>query len=295
LVFSTTSAWAAEKQQPLEDHYFNSNGVKIHYFVRGEGEPVLLIHGFTASADSNWIRSGIFDALDDHYKVIAIDNRGHGKSEKPHDADKYGMEMVEDQIRLLDHLGIDKAHLVGYSMGGFITGRLMIEHPERVLSATMGGAGWEDQKSQRLDFIEELADSLESGKGIGPLIVRLTPAGETPPNEEQLKLMNTVVMMTNDPQALAAVIRGMTQFFVPEDQLRACKVPVLAIVGSRDPLKAGVDAMAKIRPDIKVVVVDGANHMTAFRKPVFIDSLKAFLAKHSRATAKPQPVAAGAG
>src|SRR5580704_16817637 len=95
-----------------EDRFFDSNGVKIHYAVEGKGEPVLLIHGFSANAQMNWGNQGIISALAKDYRVIALDNRGHGKSDKPHDPKSYGQEMVEDAVRLLDHLKIEKAHVV---------------------------------------------------------------------------------------------------------------------------------------------------------------------------------------
>ena len=89
-----------------EDGFFDSDGVKIHYTIQGKGEPVLLIHGYTANIQVQWELPGIIKALAPDYQVIAIDNRGHGRSEKPHDAKKYGKEMVEDAVRLLDHLVI---------------------------------------------------------------------------------------------------------------------------------------------------------------------------------------------
>src|SRR6266446_970237 len=114
-----------------EDKFFDSNGVKIRYTVEGKGEPVLLIHGFTANIEIQWTIPGITRALAKKYQVIAFDNRGHGKSGKPHDAEKYGMEMVEDAVRLLDHLKIKKAHVVGYSMGGMIALKLAVVHSDR--------------------------------------------------------------------------------------------------------------------------------------------------------------------
>jgi pimeloyl-ACP methyl ester carboxylesterase len=89
-----------------EDRFFESNGVKIRYTVTGQGEPVVLIHGFTANIETQWALPGVIKALAADYQVIALDNRGHGKSDKPHDAKKYGAEMVEDAVRLLDHLKI---------------------------------------------------------------------------------------------------------------------------------------------------------------------------------------------
>src|SRR5262245_60178433 len=103
------------------DKSFDSNGVKIRYTDQGKGEPVLLIHGFGANAEMQWALPGVVKDLAKDYRVIAYDNRGHGKSDKPHDPKKYGAEMVEDAVRLLDHLKIKKAHVVGYSMGAIIT------------------------------------------------------------------------------------------------------------------------------------------------------------------------------
>src|SRR5437868_6302884 len=101
--------------------FFDSNGVKIHYMDTGEGTPVMLIHGFTHSLAQDWETPGTIAALQHSgYRVIALDCRGHGESDKPHEVTKYGLEMVQDVIRLLDHLHIEHAHIVGYSMGGGI-------------------------------------------------------------------------------------------------------------------------------------------------------------------------------
>jgi pimeloyl-ACP methyl ester carboxylesterase len=108
LLAAPSVAVAAPKQGD-----FLSNGVKIHYITQGQGEPVVLIHGFSANAYFNWVVPQVFDKLSKHYQVIALDNRGHGQSGKPHEIEKYGPEMVEDIVRLLDHLKIEKAHMAG--------------------------------------------------------------------------------------------------------------------------------------------------------------------------------------
>ncbi len=113
---------------------FDSNGVKIVYFVQGEGEPVVLIHGWLSSAGINWALPGTSDLLARDFQVIALDVRGHGLSDKPTKDDAYGPELVEDVVRLLDHLKIKKAHVVGYSMGGIIAANFIVKHPDRVLS-----------------------------------------------------------------------------------------------------------------------------------------------------------------
>ncbi len=274
-----------------KDKFFDSNGVKIHYVVEGEGEPVVLIHGFTASIQMQWGLPGILSKLSKDYQVVAFDNRGHGRSGKPHDPNMYGVEMVNDVTRLMDHLNIKKAHVVGYSMGGFITDLLVATHPDRLITATLGGAGWMRPDDSRMSFMTELADSLDAGKGIGPLINQLTPAGRPKPTEEQIDSFNQMLSLTNDPKALAACVRGMGKLNVTEAQLKANKVPVLALIGELDPLKAGVDELKSVMPDLKVVVIEDTDHMTAFRDPKFIGSLEDFLEAHS----KVKPAAAAAG
>src|SRR5262245_18097621 len=122
-------AAAAADLTASPDQYFDSNGVKIHYRIWGNGDPIVLVHGFTASIDANWVQPGIVDALSKDFKVIALDLRGQGKSDKPHDPAAYGEQMGEDVIRLMDHLKIEKAHIVGYSLGGFTTLKLVTLHP----------------------------------------------------------------------------------------------------------------------------------------------------------------------
>jgi pimeloyl-ACP methyl ester carboxylesterase len=260
---------------------FLSNGVKIHYITQGEGEPVILIHGFSANALVNWVLPGVFGSLSKHYHVIALDNRGHGSSGKPHEIDKYGPEMVEDVVRLMDHLKIEKAHIVGYSMGGFITEKLVVTHPERILSATVGGAGWSRAEDDHT-VIEAVAKSLEAGNGIAPLMKALTPPGRPVPTDEQVKTRNQLIMANNDPKALAACIRGMLNLEITKQQLEKNKVAVLAIIGEKDPLKAGVDNMTGVLANLKVVVVPNGDHMSTFQSPKFQEALNEFLHEHSR-------------
>ncbi len=258
---------------------FDSNGVKIYYTDEGQGEPVLLIHGFTASGDMNWRLPGVVKGLAGKYRVITIDNRGHGKSEKPHDPAKYGEEMAEDAVRLLDHLGIKKAHVVGYSMGGMITAKLLTTHPDRLLTATLGGHGGLKQGDDTIR-LQALADSLDSGKGFGPLFVALTPKGKAPPTAEQIEQTNKRLLAVNDAKALAAVVRSWKGLMVSDAKLKENKVPTLALIGELDPLKKGVDDLEGKLPDLKVVVIKGADHMNAFARPEFVTELKAFLAAH---------------
>ena len=117
------------------------------------------------------------------------------------------------------------------------------------------------------------------------LIERLVPEGKPKPTEEQIKSINSMLLLTNDPKALAACARGMSGLAVPEAKLKANQVPTLCIIGEIDPLKTGVDAMRERMTNLKVCVVDGADHMTCFTDPQFVDELKNFLSAHSHATA----------
>jgi pimeloyl-ACP methyl ester carboxylesterase len=272
----------ASTGRAAEPKTFDSDGVTIRYVESGSGEPVILIHGFIASAQLNWIAPGVFDALATDYRVIALDNRGHGQSGKPHDAASYGPQMARDVINLMDHLGIEKAHVAGYSLGGFITTHLIAHYPDRLLSAAPCGAGWTPPGDGGEDFGEVIAKSLESGNGITPLIEALTPAGQPKPPPEQIEQMNAMIVAMNDPLALAACARGLKDLSVTAEALKTGggKVPVHAIIGEIDPLKAGVDAMAQVLPEMTVTVIAGADHMSAFSDPIFIEALKKHLAAH---------------
>ncbi|MBI3268810.1 MAG: alpha/beta hydrolase [Planctomycetes bacterium] len=223
---------------------FDSAGVKIHYVVEGKGEPVVLIHGLHASARMNWQLPGVFAPLAERYQVLAMDVRGHGESDKPEAEDQYGLPMVEDVTRLLDHLKIDKAHLVGYSMGGMITLKFVALHPERVRSAVLGGMGWLRSGGLLERFWEK------AGRGIGS-----TPE---------------------------ACVKGLGKLGLTEEEVAGVKVPVSMIVGDRDPCRMlYVEPLRKARPDWPVEVVDGAGHMNCIVKPEFKEKLLAALEKNA--------------
>jgi pimeloyl-ACP methyl ester carboxylesterase len=133
---ASIAAFGVEKAS--HNYFTTADGVKIHYMVQGKGTPVILIHGYTGSAEGNWFRNGIADALAVNHRVIALDCRNHGRSDKPQPG---GPDRAEDVIELMDHLKIPKAHFHGYSMGGAIVGRLLALIPDRFITAGFGGSG----------------------------------------------------------------------------------------------------------------------------------------------------------
>ncbi len=231
---------------------FVSNGVKIHYEITGQGEPVILIHGLYSSARMNWDLPGVTARLAQHFQVIAFDNRGHGLSDKPAGEDQYGAEMAEDVVRLMDHLKIQKAQVVGYSLGGMLTMKLLTLHPERVRSAVLGGMGW-----------------LREGSALQRVWRMLPGSGRS-----------------SVPPACA---HGAAQLAVTEEQVRAVQAPVTIIVGERDPCRRlYVVPLQRIRPDWPVRVVPGAGHVNCIVKPEFKDDLeKALLQQAGGAEAAP--------
>jgi len=276
---------------PPDRHEFDSDGVRIHYLDKGAGEPVILIHGFGANLDVNW--AGIINRLAQDYRVIAIDNRGHGRSHKPHETEDYGIEMVNDVVRLMDHLKIKKAHIVGYSMGALISGKFLAEHPDRVISAVIGGMGWLQIDAQWKKLMEDVASSLDQGNGPIPLLEFLHP-GEGATKQQEIERINTVFKFANDQKALAACIRSFPQFAIEQSTLEKNERPTLCIIGDRDPFKPYADKTGEIMANVKVVIIPGGDHNGTPRKAEFLEQLKSFLDSHreSPATAKPKANAA---
>jgi pimeloyl-ACP methyl ester carboxylesterase len=130
--------------------------------------------------------------------------------------------------------------------------------------------------------VNQLADSLEQGNGVGPLIVSLTPRGAPPPSAEQIGALNKALLSSNDPLALAAATRGTSALQPAEAILRSNRVPVLAVAGELDPRRTEVERLAEITPNLKVALIPAANHLTAFSNPEFLKCLKAFLAGHPK-------------
>src|SRR5262245_54282402 len=192
----------AQGSAPKAEQFFNSDDVRIRYIVAGKGEPVILVHGFASNAGM-W--GPLVADLSQSYETIAIDCRGHGKSDKPHDPQQYGIEMVNDVVRLMDNLGIKKAHIAGYSMGGAIVMKMLVEHPDRFLTAIIGGsAGYRSGEPQR---DAALAKYLLSGMPLSEAMIAALPPGTPQPTPEQRESMRRMDASL-DPKALGAQRMG---------------------------------------------------------------------------------------
>jgi pimeloyl-ACP methyl ester carboxylesterase len=271
LLLVATAASPVLAVQPKDGYFTAHDGVKIHCLEAGNkngpGAPIVLIHGYTGTALGNWFTNGIADALVGRHWVVAIDCRGHGKSDKPHDPAKYGPQMAQDVIELMDHLKIEKAHIGGYSMGGFITGQLLATHPERFVTATFGGSGVPEVE-------QEWKDKVPADK----------PGPDPKEAEASAKLRGSP---DRDAEALAAV----RQYpWKPEQRgkidLTKIKFPVLAINGEFDKPNAKTHRMQRELTNFKGVVLPGKSHLTAimpgYIPKEYIETLSAFIDANDR-------------
>ncbi len=223
-----------------------SSGVKIAFTVQGSGSPVVLIHGFHGSAATNWTLPGVTAALAQSHKVIAMDCRGHGSSDKPQTEAEYGTAMVEDVVAILNRLDIRKAHIVGYSMGGMIALKMAVTHPERTQGLLLYGMGWLQDGSMLQGFWEHI-----------PVRERLVGGSSG-----------------------SACMKGMAQLAVSEAEVKTLKMPAAIIVGDRDPVdRMYVAPLTQIRPDWPVTKISGAGHLNCIMKLEFREAVVNSVAK----------------
>src|SRR5262245_40019721 len=188
--------------------YANFDGVKIHYIDRGRGEPIVLLHGGTSNLES-WIRTGVVADLQTDFRVIAFDARGAGKSDKPRDPKAYGRQQTLDVPRLLDHFKLDRAHIVGYSLGASTVAQLLTLHPERFLTATLGASAGRSPQILDDPLYEVEASEIEKNCISRSRIFRLAPPNAKPTEEVYRKREEQCRADKNfDQYAVAASIRG---------------------------------------------------------------------------------------
>lgn len=243
---------------------FNSDGVAIAYDMWGEGPPVFLIHGFASNAFVNWRDTGWVKVLTDAgHQVIAIDNRGHGQSEKLYDPKFYSAPiMADDALRLLNHLKIERADVMGYSMGARITAFLAMTYPKRVHRAVFGG----------------LASRMITGVGGSDAIASAmeAPHAADVENPEARAFRLFADQTQSDRRALAACIRS-ARVKISVESLAAIMVPVLVVAGEMDEVAGNVAELVNIIPGATGITLPRRNHMNAVGDRGYKDAVVKFL------------------
>jgi pimeloyl-ACP methyl ester carboxylesterase len=250
---------------------FSSDGVSIAYEVFSEGAPVLLIHGFGSNIRVNWVETGWVETLNQAgYQAIAFDNRGHGDSEKLYEPDDYfpGL-MAGDASRLLDHLGIERAFVIGYSMGARIAAFLALQAPQQVRAAVFGGMGL--SLVTGLDDSREIIDALNAEK--------LSDVRH--PTGRQFRIFAD--HSKSDRVALAACMMSSRQPMQIED-VKRIEAPVLVAVGETDDMAGAPDKLAALLPHGEAFVIPRRNHMLATGDKQFRQAALTFLARQSSAS-----------
>lgn len=248
----------------MERRQLDYEGGHTVYHDGGEGFPVLLIHGFASTARVNWIStSWTKTLLEAGYRVIALDNRGHGESAKFHRPEDYGPDIfAADALRLLDHLKIERCHVIGYSMGARITAWLCHAAPERIDHAVFGGMG-EHIYGGRGGY-DVIAEALETE----------TPESITDPKAQTFRAFADKT--GSDRLALAACIRP-SRFKLTPEIVGAIETPVLVAVGTDDDVAGKPEPLAETLPNGVAAPLQGLDHMKATGAPSFKRAVLDFL------------------
>ncbi len=251
---------------------FDSAGVCIHYETFGpeDGAPVLLLHGFASNARVNWVSTGWTDHLAQAgFFVIAPDFPGHGRSEKLHTRERYpAPALAEDVARLMDHLKLPRAFVMGYSMGARVAAFFALAHAERVCALVLSG----------------MAGNLIHGVGGSEEIARALLADDA--NDPSIPawargFRQFAERTGSDLVALAACISASRTPLEPEDARRLDSLPVLVAVGEKDGIAGDPAPLMALLPHAELVVLAGRDHMNAVGDPAHKRAVAAFLHRHA--------------
>ncbi|RCS22027.1 alpha/beta hydrolase [Phyllobacterium salinisoli] len=250
-----------------EIQYFEHDGLRLAYREQGEGDPVLLIHGFASSSLVNWVSPGWFQTLTEAgYRAIAIDDRGHGQSAKSHEpADYTPSLMAGDAVALLDHLGIGTAHVMGYSMGARIAAFMALEHPHRVHSLVFGGLGI------------GMVDGAGDWAPIHEALLADDPATITHPRG--LMFRKFADQTKSDRLALAACVLTSKET-LSEDAISRISQPTLVAVGTRDDIGGNPHDLAALLPRGRSLDIPERDHMLAVGDKIFKLAVLDFLSEN---------------
>lgn len=247
---------------------FHNGAVEIAYLDEGEGDPIVLVHGFASSKNVNWVYpTWVSELKKVGRRVIALDNRGHGDSGKLYDPAQYEVAiMAGDVLALLDHLRISRADIMGYSLGARMTAVLALSHPQRLRAAILGGIG--------IGMIEG------GGPGENVALALEAPSLEDVTDPVGRTFRAFADQTRSDRRALAACLRGSRRLMTPEEAA-AIQVPVLIAVGTSDEIAGSAQALGAIIPGAEVLDIPNRDHMRAVGDKVYKTGVIEFLSRRS--------------
>ena len=268
---AAAAAAAAAPATPLAsapDRTVTRGDVTINYRVIGSGEPVLLVHGF---GDRLQMWEGFADSVARENKVIAVDARGFGKSSKPAGEEHYGVAMIDDLLAVLDKEGATKAHVVGYSMGALLVGRMALDHPDRVSTAALVAGGYLPTADSMRKWIARYVSDFEKGRRLEALVRDVVP---TLP-DSMVKAFSDQIFAEGDSAAMLGALRSFPALVVEPAKASASPVPALIIIGADDPLRSYSRPLADQWPKAKLVEVPGTDHLTLIASPQLLREVRA--------------------
>jgi pimeloyl-ACP methyl ester carboxylesterase len=242
--------------EPTEGYMTASDGVKIHYYVKGKGSAVILIHGYTGSVQGNWLANGIFDALAKDHMVVALDCRNHGKSDKPQ---PNGPGKAEDVVELMDHLKIKKAHFHGYSMGGSIVARLLFLVPDRFITASFGGSGIREVDPEWIAKLPPDKEGRDPQEDEVSRRLRVRHAMDNGMSREEAEKLADAPRPAAPVPATATAARQAP----PPLDLAKLNIPMLAINGEYDRPISKTHRLQREVKNFTNVILPGKSHLTA--------------------------------
>jgi pimeloyl-ACP methyl ester carboxylesterase len=250
---------------------FTSDGLKIHYESFGRGRPLVLVHGWGADSKRNWVDTGWVKALTPVRRVIAIDCRGHGQSDKPHEQALYSYAaMARDVVHLLDHLGIARADFFGYSMGAFMGAHLLGHERARFSSMILGGIGDETDETKDAGFIAEALRAKDASQITNPLGLGYRLWVETDPHNDLEALAVAALQMW--PEGYPLKLGG--------PDLAKVDIPVLIVNGGDDHYAESNGRLSAAIPGSKAIAIPGKDHLTVIEASRFKKEALAFLKDH---------------
>ncbi|HWK67101.1 MAG TPA: alpha/beta hydrolase [Rhizobiaceae bacterium] len=247
--------------------FFAHDGFDIGFIDEGQGEAVLLIHGFASTHMVNWVSPGWVKTLTDAgYRAIALDNRGHGASTKSYDPDDYTPDrMAGDAAALLGHLGLPRAHVMGYSMGARVAAFLALQEPAMVATLVFGGLG--------IGMVDGVGDW-------DPIATALLAGDPAEITTSRGRMFRAFADQTkSDRRALAACIATSRELLTEADMARITQ-PTLVAVGTKDDIAGDADELTALMPNAESFAIEGRDHMLAVGDRSFKERVLEFLRKH---------------